>query len=183
VDHLARGSMKNAANCASTCELQDTWTSTFRTHIAVHGRPVLGPLLTEGRFNFKDCQARLSIYARMDSVIISVEITIPSARSAAASRRVGRLSRLSIRSARDEIVDASSWIAIAELMTRCRARVVLTPKGTRMSCPRNKIFIIGRRLQIRSPYGGWNFTNAFAHSTRINIRKRERERERDRISC
>lgn len=37
VDHLARGSMKNAANCASTCELQDTWTSTFRTHIAVHG--------------------------------------------------------------------------------------------------------------------------------------------------
>jgi len=23
-DHLARGSMKNAANCASTCELQDT---------------------------------------------------------------------------------------------------------------------------------------------------------------
>jgi succinate dehydrogenase (ubiquinone) flavoprotein subunit len=24
VDHLARGSMKNAANCASTCELQDT---------------------------------------------------------------------------------------------------------------------------------------------------------------
>jgi hypothetical protein len=25
---LARGSMKNAANCASTCELQDTWTST-----------------------------------------------------------------------------------------------------------------------------------------------------------
>jgi hypothetical protein len=25
VDHLARGSMKNAANCASTCELQDTW--------------------------------------------------------------------------------------------------------------------------------------------------------------
>lgn len=37
VDHLARGSMKNAANCASTCELQDTWTSTFRTHIAVLG--------------------------------------------------------------------------------------------------------------------------------------------------
>ena len=37
VDHLARGSMKNAANCASTCELQDTWTSTFRTHIAVRG--------------------------------------------------------------------------------------------------------------------------------------------------
>lgn len=29
--------MKNAANCASTCELQDTWTSTFRTHIAVLG--------------------------------------------------------------------------------------------------------------------------------------------------
>lgn len=24
VDHLARGSMKNAANCASECELQDT---------------------------------------------------------------------------------------------------------------------------------------------------------------
>ena len=24
VDHLARGSMKNAANCASSCELQDT---------------------------------------------------------------------------------------------------------------------------------------------------------------
>lgn len=37
VNHLARGSMKNAANCASYCELQDTWTSTFRTHIAVLG--------------------------------------------------------------------------------------------------------------------------------------------------
>lgn len=37
MDHLARGSMKNAANCASTCELQDTWTSTIRTHIAVLG--------------------------------------------------------------------------------------------------------------------------------------------------
>lgn len=37
VDHLVRRSMKNAANCASTCELQDTWTLIFRTHIAVLG--------------------------------------------------------------------------------------------------------------------------------------------------
>ena len=34
VDHLARGSMKNAANCASECELQDIWASTLWTHIA-----------------------------------------------------------------------------------------------------------------------------------------------------
>lgn len=34
MDHLARGSMKNAAKCATNCELQDTWTLTFRTHIA-----------------------------------------------------------------------------------------------------------------------------------------------------
>lgn len=34
VDHLARGSMKNAANCVQTCELQDTWTPTFWTHMA-----------------------------------------------------------------------------------------------------------------------------------------------------
>jgi hypothetical protein len=35
VDHSARGSMKNAANCVQTCELQDTWTPTFWTHMAV----------------------------------------------------------------------------------------------------------------------------------------------------
>jgi len=34
VDHSARGSMKNAANCVQTCELQDTWTPTFRTQMA-----------------------------------------------------------------------------------------------------------------------------------------------------
>ena len=34
VDHSARGSMKNAANCVQTCELQDTWTPTFWTHMA-----------------------------------------------------------------------------------------------------------------------------------------------------
>lgn len=28
--------MKNAANCENLCELQDTWTSTFWTHIAVY---------------------------------------------------------------------------------------------------------------------------------------------------
>jgi len=37
VDHLARGSMKNAANCASECELQDIWASTLWTHIADTG--------------------------------------------------------------------------------------------------------------------------------------------------
>ena len=39
VDHLAWGSMKNAANCASECELQDTRTSTLWTHIADCGYP------------------------------------------------------------------------------------------------------------------------------------------------
>jgi hypothetical protein len=34
VDHSARGSMKNAANCVQTCELQDTWTPTFWTQMA-----------------------------------------------------------------------------------------------------------------------------------------------------
>lgn len=37
VDHLARGSMKNAANCVSECELQDIWASTLWTHIADTG--------------------------------------------------------------------------------------------------------------------------------------------------
>lgn len=32
---MARGSMKNAAKCATICELQDTRTLTLRTHIAV----------------------------------------------------------------------------------------------------------------------------------------------------
>lgn len=42
--------MKNAAKCASECELQDTWASTFRTHIAVRARLFVdGPLLFEGR--------------------------------------------------------------------------------------------------------------------------------------
>jgi len=30
MDPLARGSMKNAANCVTQCELQDTWTPTVR---------------------------------------------------------------------------------------------------------------------------------------------------------
>ena len=34
VDHLARGSMKTAANCASSCNPQVMRTSTSRTHIA-----------------------------------------------------------------------------------------------------------------------------------------------------
>ena len=49
MDHLAQGSMKNAASCETSCELQDTWTSTFWTHIAEWGF-VSFPCLLQGRF-------------------------------------------------------------------------------------------------------------------------------------
>jgi len=41
VDHLARESMKNGASSVILCELQDTWTSTFWTHIAENGSSIL----------------------------------------------------------------------------------------------------------------------------------------------
>ena len=44
VDHLARGSMKTAANCVSKCELQDTLSIDRLNAHCVHGHRAVGTL-------------------------------------------------------------------------------------------------------------------------------------------
>ena len=61
MDHLARGSMKNAANCASECELQDTWASTLWTHIAELAFCQLNVWLRVGLTSIRTCFRRWGV--------------------------------------------------------------------------------------------------------------------------
>lgn len=64
VDHLARGSTKNAANCASLCKMQITRTSTCRTHIAGPKPWRFGSRTSEGRYRLE----HQSVRVRLDSL-------------------------------------------------------------------------------------------------------------------
>ena len=55
MDHLARGSMKNAANCVSECELQDIRASTLWTHIAERGSSTLHVWFRDGLTSIQPC--------------------------------------------------------------------------------------------------------------------------------
>ena len=56
---MARGSTKNAANCASLCKMQITRTSTCRTHIAGPKPWRFGSRTSEGRYRLETNQYEL----------------------------------------------------------------------------------------------------------------------------
>lgn len=90
VDHLARGSTKNAANCASLCKMQITRTSTCRTHIAGPKPWRFGSRTSEGRYRLE----HQSVRVRPDSLAraalhLCVRPRLESAVSSASLRGLG----------------------------------------------------------------------------------------------
>ena len=68
--------MKNAANCVLTCELQDTWTLTFWTHIAVHTDLflLLEAVWTTHGWGSLDYLIKIAFLLRLDVFIDSLTI-------------------------------------------------------------------------------------------------------------